>query len=119
MGRYVTGGILAAIVFGTLMGAVNGEAIVEQLTQVVQGSREAVSAVPAAANTTPDSNLTPVESAGQAVQRQGDIANSLAQGANANGDGTGATTETPTAAETPLTPAPSAAGGGAPIPALW
>ena len=62
MNRYLLGGVIFAIIFGALLGVRAGNDVVGR---GIQASRNAVSSNPAAA-----SNLTPLEQAGQNVQRQ-------------------------------------------------
>lgn len=129
MGRYLTGGVMAALAFGTLMAVATSEGLRQQVTsgarQGAQVSRDALSATSAAA-----SDLTPLEQAGQAAQRQSD-AQIGSQGNDLTSDGTGAEASgtTPTdgtgtngtsggtnGSGTPATPTGTTP---APIPALW
>jgi hypothetical protein len=86
MSRYLLGGVLLAIVLGALIGIREGNGWVNDS---VRASRNAVSANSAAA-----SNLTPLESAGQNVQRQSQT--------GPVGDATGDTTPGATGDTTPL-----------------
>jgi hypothetical protein len=113
MSRYLLGGVLLAIVLGALIGIREGNGWVNDS---VRASRNAVSANSAAA-----SNLTPLESAGQNVQRQsqtgavGDATGDTTPGAT--GDTT-PTEETNGAADPAETPTPATPAQD-PIPALW
>lgn len=114
MSRYLLGGVLLAIVLGALIGIREGNG---WINNGVSASRNAVSANPAAA-----SNLTPLESAGQNVQRQseaGAVGNtttpntaSEATGDTIPAEETNGETD-PADTPTPATPAQD------PIPALW
>lgn len=116
MSRYLLGGVLLAIVLGALIGIREGNG---WINDGVSASRNAVSANPASA-----SNLTPLESAGQNVQRQSQAGIGNTPPPNTTPGATGDTTpaeETngatdPAATPTPATPATPAQD---PIPALW
>lgn len=122
MSRYLVGGILILVALTTLYGVGGSEGIIAQINNSTRTSRRTVSANPANAQ-----ELTPLERAGQNVERQGE-----AMSADA-GDAPGAdpaTTpeETPSPAETaepspPPSPSPSPSPTQPPpqepIPALW